>query len=67
MLEEALDIIDDILDRVEDVSERAEEFASSVQDKAISIQKYIERKNHVTPAQLEALRNMQSGLMAWSR
>lgn len=66
-LDEALDIIDDILDMVDDVPEQGEEFASSVQDKAISIQEYIEQRNHVTPAQLESLRNMRAGIARWIR
>lgn len=62
---EALDLIEEIFDMADEAPERAEEFVSSVQDKAASIQEYIEQKNHVTPMQLDALRNMRSGLSRW--
>jgi len=63
----ALELADSILEKITDLPERAEEFGDSVESKVISISETIESRNHVTPAQMNALENMLAGVERWIR
>lgn len=55
----------EILAKVEDLPERAEDYAESVATKTTGILDWVESNNHVTKAQMDALRNMCSGVEKW--
>ena len=68
---EALEQVERIVVMCEHVADYdnsdASDFASSVQGKTEDIERTIEERNHVTPAQAEALDNMESGISRWIR
>lgn len=55
----------DAADRCDEIPERGEDFAESVQAKLESIIETIERTEHVTPAQKQAIENMEHGIERW--
>ena len=70
-VKEAIEQVERIVEMCEQVSvfdsSDAWDFASSVGEKAQSIGETIEERNTVTPAQQEALDNMESGISRWIR
>ncbi len=64
-VEEAIKLATEILELAEDLPVPAEDFAASVTEKTESIMEWIEKHDHVTDAQLEALENMKTGMEAW--
>jgi hypothetical protein len=65
--EEAIEQCNEICELCEEVPERGEDFAISVYEKVKDIRDTIEKTNHVTDAQQQALDNMQAGVKAWIR
>ena len=65
--EDALNLVEKIEEEAECVPERGEDFAASVLDKAKAIGATIDEREHVTEAQMDALKNMLSGLERWTR
>lgn len=63
--EGALELCKELIAELADLPERAEDFVESVEEKVLSIQEWIEENEHVTPKQLEALRNMRTGVHRW--
>lgn len=62
---EALEVAGEIQEMADIVCEEGEEFARSVSDRAAAIAETIERTGTASERQLEALRNMRSGLERW--
>lgn len=63
--EEAIEQCEAILLSVDDLPERAEDFGISIAEKVNDIKAWIEKNEHVTEAQQEALDNMESGVARW--
>jgi len=57
----------EILDSLGELPDEAESFADSVRDKVTSIREWIRENEHVTPKQIEALDNMESGVGRWMK
>lgn len=62
---EALELCESILSMCDEVPEGGEEFVCSIREKVESIQEFVDEKNRVSPAQLNALKNMESGVGRW--
>lgn len=65
IVNEALDICKEISNMVEQLPEQAEDFGQSVESKMLSIRDWIEKNDHATDKQVNALENMHAGLKKW--
>ena len=63
--EYAVALCDDVLEPIDDLPERAEEFAEGVREKVASIKETIKLSERVSPAQVNAIRNMEAGIRKW--
>lgn len=63
--EYAVALCDDVLELIDDLPERAEEFAEGVREKVASIKETIKLSERVSPAQVNAIRNMEAGIRKW--
>lgn len=63
--ESAIEQCEKIIDLCDELPERAEDFNFSVLEKTESIRDWIAEHETVTPAQQDALDNMESGVMRW--
>lgn len=67
IIDEALSLAEEINNTADDVPERGQEFAESVRGRANDIAETVEEKGFATEKQIDALRNMLSGLERWIR
>ena len=63
--EAALEQCDSILEMCDEVPEKGEDFAESIRTKVESIASWISENEHVTPAQQQALDNMERAVSRW--
>lgn len=66
-VEDALELCDEIEREADEVPDAGEDFAERAREKASNIRARIEETGRVTPKQLTALENMESGLYRWIR
>lgn len=64
---DAVALASSIIEDCDEIPEAGEDFAASVQEKVGSIMETIEELDRVSPNQIRALVNMQSGVARWLR
>jgi len=64
-IDDAMLLVELILELADNIPEAGEDFAMGVCDTTQNIAKTIEEKGFVTEKQMEALENMQTGLLKW--